>query len=107
MPERDVTPDEQQSWSSDPLRGPRRKPGLLALRKQMDRCRRTTTRLVVGFLDVDGLKAVNDTRGHAAGDDLLQRVVARLQSSLRSYETIIRFGGDEFLFTLTDRKSVV
>jgi diguanylate cyclase (GGDEF)-like protein len=50
--------------------------------------------------DVDGLKAVNDTRGHLAGDQLLRDVVAAIRANIRSYEPIVRLGGDEFAFTI-------
>ncbi len=53
-------------------------------------------------MDVDGLKAINDTRGHAAGDALLARVIAALRSNLRPYTLIVRLGGDEFICALSD-----
>ena len=53
-------------------------------------------------MDVNGLKAINDARGHAAGDALLARVVATLRSNLRPYELIVRVGGDEFICALSD-----
>jgi diguanylate cyclase (GGDEF)-like protein len=49
---------------------------------------------------VDGLKATNDSLGHAAGDLLLRRVVETLRTHLRSYDLIVRFGGDEFVCAL-------
>jgi diguanylate cyclase (GGDEF)-like protein len=48
-------------------------------------------------IDVDGLKLVNDTHGHAAGDALLVAVAARIQSELRSADVLARTGGDEFV----------
>lgn len=60
------------------------------------RARRLGSRLAVLFLDLDGFKDVNDRFGHAAGDRLLVEVTDRLQSCLRSTDTLARLGGDEF-----------
>jgi diguanylate cyclase (GGDEF)-like protein len=78
----------------------RRGPGLDALQHEIDRARRSDGLLVVGFVDVDGLKQVNDTRGHQAGDRVLCKVVDALSAALRSYDVIVRMGGDEFVFSL-------
>jgi diguanylate cyclase (GGDEF)-like protein len=66
------------------------------------RARRTGDRLTLAFVDVDGLKRVNDEHGHAAGDALLRNVVEALGSGLRASDLIVRYGGDEFLCALAD-----
>ena len=94
---------ERRASATDPVTGAwSRGPGLRELEHEISRARRGSGRLVVAYLDVNGLKAINDTRGHAAGDALLARVVAALRSNLRPYELIVRLGGDEFICALSD-----
>jgi diguanylate cyclase (GGDEF)-like protein/PAS domain S-box-containing protein len=57
--------------------------------------------LAVAYLDLDGFKAVNDTHGHDAGDDVLCAVGQRLKATLRDSDTVARLGGDEFVFVLS------
>ncbi|MFI5312623.1 MAG: GGDEF domain-containing protein [Candidatus Dormibacteria bacterium] len=84
----------------------RRGAGLAALQREIDRSRRIPGKgLVVIFIDVDGLKAVNDRDGHAAGDERLRETVAALRQRLRSYDLVVRYGGDEFLCVLTDSRA--
>jgi diguanylate cyclase (GGDEF)-like protein len=78
----------------------RRERGLAELEREIARARRSDGRLVLAFVDVDGLKAINDVHGHAAGDQLLRDVALALRSGLRSYDLVVRYGGDEFLCAL-------
>jgi diguanylate cyclase (GGDEF)-like protein len=71
--------------------------GLLTLQNEIDRSRRSGEPFVLAYVDVDGLKELNDREGHAAGDALLRDVVGALKSRLRSYDPIVRVGGDEFV----------
>jgi diguanylate cyclase (GGDEF)-like protein len=75
----------------------RRGVGLAALQREMDRTRRTGEQLIVAFVDVDGLKAANDDQGHSAGDAPLRTVARLIGDEFRSYDLILRFGGDEFV----------
>ncbi|MBA2557369.1 MAG: diguanylate cyclase [Chloroflexi bacterium] len=75
----------------------RREMGRLALSNEIDRARRGGGRFVLAFVDVDGLKGINDRDGHAAGDGALRNVVKTIGENLRSFDPIIRYGGDEFV----------
>ena len=75
--------------------------GRLALQREIDRALRGDGRLVLAFLDVNDLKAVNDCSGHAGGDRVLQAVVGAVRSGLRSFDPIVRYGGDEFVCALS------
>ena len=90
--------DELRMAHLDELTGAyRREMGRLALSHEIDRARRSDGQLVLAFVDVDGLKTVNDRDGHAAGDRVLQSVVLAMRTNLRSFDPIIRYGGDEFV----------
>jgi diguanylate cyclase (GGDEF)-like protein len=96
--DRGASAGDRAAASLDELTGAhRRGAGLMELEREMARARRTRQHLVLAFVDVDRLKAINDSRGHAAGDRVLCEVVATCRAKLRSYDLIIRFGGDEFL----------
>jgi diguanylate cyclase (GGDEF)-like protein len=77
-----------------------RRVGIGAMQREMDRTSRSGERFVIAYVDVDGLKDVNDAAGHVAGDDLLNDVAQSISHHLRSYDVICRFGGDEFVCSL-------
>ena len=66
------------------------------------RARRSGNNAAVLLLDLDRFKTINDTLGHAAGDELLVEVAKRLQSRKREGDTIARLGGDEFVLIVSD-----
>jgi two-component system, cell cycle response regulator len=70
------------------------------LSHEIYRSRREKTCTVVMLCDVDHFKKVNDTYGHATGDDVLRELARRLQHGVRSYDMVGRFGGEEFLVIL-------
>jgi len=73
-----------------------RRAWVAALRIEMSRALRSGTPLTVLILDIDGLKAVNDTHGHAAGDAVITRAAAALGHARRITDQVCRLGGDEF-----------
>lgn len=72
------------------------------LELELKHAKRKTQHLAVLFLDLDKFKQVNDTMGHAIGDELLKEVTLRLISCVRESDTIARIGGDEFTLLLPD-----
>jgi two-component system cell cycle response regulator len=82
----------------DPLTGVFNRRAILArLSKELSRARREDGRLSVGMCDLDHFKKINDTLGHQAGDEVLVAFTRCIQAHLRDYDSIGRYGGDEFL----------
>ena len=79
------------------------------LRQAIHTARRDGSQVALVMLDLDGFKAINDTRGHAAGDMVLKEIAGRLRLGLRATDSAARLGGDEFAWILprvTSRRSV-
>jgi diguanylate cyclase (GGDEF)-like protein/PAS domain S-box-containing protein len=101
LADRHASARERENATVDDLTGThRRAAGFLELDREISKAQRTGHALVVAFVDVDGLKAVNDSEGHLAGDRLLLLVADALRSQLRSHDLVIRYGGDEFVCVL-------
>ena len=74
----------------------------LVIDRQLALCRRQHRELSVMFLDLDGFKVINDTYGHAPGDQMLKDVAVRIVGSIRAADIAARLGGDEFAVCLLD-----
>lgn len=83
-------------------------PNRLALERELARLlreRTSTSRLAVAFIDIDGFKLINDTRGHAVGDALLGSFAGRLGQLKREGDLAFRMSGDEFVLVLTELRA--
>ncbi len=72
------------------------------LEHALAQARRHHWAMAVMFIDLDNFKAINDSYGHDAGDHVLRTIANRLTATTRSNDTISRYGGDEFLYLLTE-----
>lgn len=92
-----------QETLTDPLTGIRNRRAFeLDLEREVARARRHERPLTLGLLDVDNLKAINDARGHEAGDDALRAMAGALGATARQEDHAYRIGGDEFALILVD-----
>ncbi|MDR0225090.1 MAG: sensor domain-containing diguanylate cyclase [Burkholderiaceae bacterium] len=83
----------------DPLTGvPNRRCLTEELTRLIARCERSQEWVIVGFVDLDRFKQINDSHGHEAGDALLRAMAERLAAQVRTGDMLARFGGDEFVF---------
>lgn len=77
-----------------------RRSGMLLMEKQLQLSERHHQNFVIFFMDINGLKSVNDSLGHSFGDELITLAVSVLKETLRESDSICRLGGDEFLVIL-------
>jgi len=94
---------QQELALHDPLTGlPNRRLLEDRIATALQHAARQQRRAAVMYLDLDGFKAINDTHGHAYGDEILKQVAQRLVNSARKEDTVARIGGDEFVIVLGD-----
>ncbi|MDR9468347.1 GGDEF domain-containing protein [Marinospirillum sp.] len=74
------------------------------LTEELEHSRRSERSFAVAMLDIDHFKKVNDTQGHAFGDQVLVQLAEAMEDSLRPYDRVYRYGGEEFLILLQDTR---
>src|SRR5438270_7707937 len=99
--EREDAHEERLILLRDELTGVlRRSAGLVELEREVARSVRSGDSFVVAFVDLDGLKRINDEGGHESGDGALRTVGEALRAGMRTYDIVLRYGGDEFVCIL-------
>lgn len=94
---------EYTLFSLDPLTGSPSRVGMLTkLREQHELVKRNVVSCCLAMMDLDNFKVVNDTYGHAVGDHVLITIARHVMANLRPYDKFFRYGGEEFLISLSD-----
>lgn len=98
-----LTEELNRHATRDPLTGIYNRRAFLAeAHSEFARCRRRRADLALLILDLDHFKSVNDNYGHAAGDEVLRKLVEAVSPCLRDYDVFARWGGEEFVVLLPD-----
>jgi diguanylate cyclase (GGDEF)-like protein len=91
---------EEQATKDSLTRVWNRNAGMEILERELSRASREQAPILIALADIDHFKRINDTFGHIAGDIALRATASRLQGSVRTYDTVVRYGGEEFLLIL-------
>ncbi|MDP3421697.1 MAG: EAL domain-containing protein [Thiobacillus sp.] len=98
-----ISREREQLVSLDTLTGlPNRMLFMDRLNQSLIRAKRYNTQIGLMFIDLDRFKRVNDTLGHASGDQLIREVARRLRDTVRADDIVARLGGDEFVVAISD-----
>jgi diguanylate cyclase (GGDEF)-like protein len=90
---------------TDPLTGVLNRRAILSqIENELSRAKRNNAHISISMLDLDHFKKINDTFGHLAGDTVLRECMNRVKESIRTYDTIGRFGGEEFIVVFPEAK---
>jgi diguanylate cyclase (GGDEF)-like protein len=88
---------------TDPLTGVLNRRAILSqIGYELSRAKRNNTHISISMLDLDHFKNINDTFGHLAGDAVLRECIHRVESAVRAYDSVGRFGGEEFIVVLPE-----
>ena len=102
-----INHEREQLATHDTLTGlPNRMMFMDRLEQSLIRARRHQTLVGIMFIDLDRFKRVNDTLGHACGDQLICAVARRLRALVRADDTVARLGGDEFVVIINDAAAI-
>ncbi|MBW2407772.1 MAG: diguanylate cyclase [Deltaproteobacteria bacterium] len=90
---------------TDPLTGVLNRRAILSqIESEISRAKRNNSCISISMLDLDHFKKINDTFGHLAGDAVLRESMNRVEETIRKYDTVGRFGGEEFIVVLPGAK---